>query len=356
MRCGKTRLIEIRNFEDFSIEPVGNMTVLTGKNGAGKTNIIEAIYFASVGKSFRTSNDEELIRLDKEEGTILLDFTVRGVTHEIKIKLSRNKGKKILINETATKKKDLMGMFRTVLFTPDELQLIKGAPQNRRRFIDLEISQVSPRYYEEILHYGRAVQQRNAAFKEARFHGFMADVDIWDMQIAKRASYIVKKRMETIEKMNEIVLSESGDELKILGENFKIRERDYARKKENDIFVEEYYGKSEIEQNGNKIEARIIKSDYYNLKDKKDKNNEDSLKINLKKENSVCEAAFDFKNKNIIVFGEKEPQNHKKGNNLADIKQGGILEKKEKLTSKEMENELEKFLETKDNACGKFLK
>ena len=94
MRCGKARLIEIRNFEDFSIEPAGNMTFLTGKNGAGKTNIIEAIYFASVGKSFRTSNDEELIRLDKEEGTILLDFTVRGVTHEIKIKLSRNTMKK----------------------------------------------------------------------------------------------------------------------------------------------------------------------------------------------------------------------------------------------------------------------
>lgn len=109
MRCGKTRLIEIRNFEDFSIEPARNMTFLTGKNGAGKTNIIEAIYFASVGKSFRTSNDEELIRLDKEEGTILLDFTVRGVTHEIKIKLSRNKGKKILINETATKKKRYYG-------------------------------------------------------------------------------------------------------------------------------------------------------------------------------------------------------------------------------------------------------
>ena len=195
MRCGKTRLIEIRNFEDFSIEPAGNMTFLTGKNGAGKTNIIEAIYFASVGKSFRTSNDEELIRLDKEEGTILLDFTVRGVTHEIKIKLSRNKGIKILINEMATKKRELMGMFRTVLFTPDDLQLIKGAPQNRRRFIDLEISQVSPRYYEEILRYGRAVQQRNAAFKEARFHGFTADVDVWDMQIAKGASYIIKKRM-----------------------------------------------------------------------------------------------------------------------------------------------------------------
>lgn len=207
MRCGKARLIEIRNFEDIYIEPAEKMTILTGKNGTGKTNLMESIYFASVGKSFRTGNDEELIRIGKDEGTILLDFTIRGVTHEIKIKLSRNKGKKILINETATKKRDLMGMFRTVLFTPDELQLIKGAPQNRRRFIDVEISQVSPRYYEEILRYSRAVQQRNATFKEAKFHGFTADVDIWDMQIARGAAYIVRKRMETIGKMNEIVSS-----------------------------------------------------------------------------------------------------------------------------------------------------
>lgn len=160
-----------------------------------------------------------------------------------------------------------------------------------------------------------------------------------------------------IEKANEIVLSESGDELKILGENFKIRERDYARKKENDVFVEEYYGKAELEQNGNKIEAKINKSDYYNLKDKKDKNNEDSLTINLKKENRACETSFDFKNKNIISYAEKELQGdkNKKGNNLA-MKQGEILENKEKMSSKEMENELQKFLETKNNACGKFLK
>ena len=161
----------------------------------------------------------------------------------------------------------------------------------------------------------------------------------------------------SIEKINEIVLSGSGDELKILGENFKIKERDYARKKESDIFVEEYYGKAEAEQNGIKIEARIIKSDYYNLKDKNNIFNNDSLTIQLKKENIVCETVFDFKNKNVISYAEKELQSNKnkKGNNLA-TKQGEILESKEKISSKEMENELEKFLETKDNACGKFLK
>lgn len=161
----------------------------------------------------------------------------------------------------------------------------------------------------------------------------------------------------SIEKINEIVLSASGDELKILGENFKIKERDYAKRKEDDIFVEEYYGKAETEQNGNKIEARIIKSDYYNLKDKNNIFNNDSLTIQLKKENIVCETVFDFKNKNIISYAEKELRSdkNKKGNNLA-MKQGEILENKEKISSKEMENELEKFLETKDNACGKFLK
>lgn len=83
----------------------------------------------------------------------------------IKIKLTRSQGKKIFLNDTAIRKKELLGLFRTVLFTPDELQLIKGAPQLRRRFLDMEISQVSPRYYEEFLRCTRAVQQRNSALK-----------------------------------------------------------------------------------------------------------------------------------------------------------------------------------------------
>lgn len=156
----------------------------------------------------------------------------------------------------------------------------------------------------------------------------------------------------SIEKINEIVLSGTGDELKILGENFKIKERDYVRKKENDVFVEEYYGKAETEQESNKIEAIIIKSDYYNLKDKKDILNDDSLKIQFKKRSNVCEADFDFKNKSITFSGEEKLPIDK---NIG-TKQDGIVETKEKLTSKEMENEFEKFLETKDNPCGKLLK
>lgn len=207
MTCTSLRLIEIRNFEDKEIEPSPALTILTGDNGCGKTNIIEALYYASIGKSFRTSNDGEIIRIGKDEGSILMDFTAHETTQTIKVRFSRNQGKKIFLNDTPIRRKELMGIFRTVLFTPDELQLIKGAPQLRRRFIDTEISQVSPRYYEEFLRYTRAVQQRNAALKQSLLSGKEPDLDMWDMQIASSASYIVRKRLETISRMNGTVNS-----------------------------------------------------------------------------------------------------------------------------------------------------
>lgn len=205
MLCTSLRLIHIRNMEDKSIELLPGMTMLVGPNGCGKTNLIEAVYYSSVGKSFRTSNDQEMIALGEEDGTILLTYKVHQVSHELKIKLSRQQGKKLFLNDTPIKKKELMGLFRTVLFTPDELQLIKGAPLFRRRFLDMEISQVSPRYYETLIRYNRAVQQRNAEFRRAQFQGRRPDVDMWDMQIASGAAYLVKKRWETIAKMNEKV-------------------------------------------------------------------------------------------------------------------------------------------------------
>ncbi len=205
MRCQSLRLIQIRNFQDKTIEPSETLTLLTGPNGCGKTNLMEAIYYASSGKSFRTGNDGEMIRLGCEEGTILLTYKTGRLDQEIKIRLSRNQGKKIFLNDTPIRRKELVGLFPTVLFTPDEMQLIKGPPLLRRRFLDMEISQVSPRYYEEILRYTRAVQQRNAALKNAQTTGQKPDLDLWDMQIANGACYIVKKRLETISKMNETV-------------------------------------------------------------------------------------------------------------------------------------------------------
>ena len=121
-------------------------------------------------------------------------------------KTSKNKGKKLFLNDNQVSRKELLGLFRSVLFMPDEMKLIKGVPKDRRRFIDMELSQINPRYYEELSRYYRAVSQRNAAFRNAKYTGKMPDVDMWDMQIALGASYLVKKRLEAIRKMNKTVL------------------------------------------------------------------------------------------------------------------------------------------------------
>ena len=205
MYCEKLRLIHIRNLDDKTIEPGKGLTFIAGPNGCGKTNLIEAIYYSSVGKSFRTANDNDMIRLGAEEGSILLTYRVHQTSHVLKIRMVRGQGKKFYLNDTPIRRKELLGLFRTVLFTPDELQLIKGAPLIRRRFLDMEISQVSPRYYETLLSYNRAVQQRNAAFRQAQLSGRKAEVDLWDMQIAKGAAYLVKKRLETVAKMDRKV-------------------------------------------------------------------------------------------------------------------------------------------------------
>lgn len=201
----KLQLIFFRNQEAYDQVPSEGVTVWTGPNGCGKTNLLEAIYIASIGKSFRTIQQDDFLFFGHDEGTILLDFSLRGSIHRIKVRLKKNDSIHFLINDTRIRRKDLVGTFRTVLFTPDELQLIKGAPQERRRFLDMEVSQVSPRYHEEILRYSRAVQQRNASLRQAQISGRAPDIDIWDMQIARGAEYIIRKRLETVERMNRIL-------------------------------------------------------------------------------------------------------------------------------------------------------
>lgn len=245
MKVKNFRLIQVRNFEDIEIKADEKITIFTGKNGSGKTNLLESVHLASFGKSFKTFRDEEIINFDKNECTIILTFKTKKSDQTIKIKLLKLKGKQIYLNDNQVKNKELVGLFRTIIFNPDEMQLIKGNPQKRRRFLDMEISQINPRYYYEWIKYKRAVQQRNAELKNAQYQKRKPQTDIWDMQIAKGASYIVKKRLEAIEKMNETI---KETEKRLTNEKENLKMVYIQKEKEKPTHDLEWYIKKLIEK------------------------------------------------------------------------------------------------------------
>ena len=128
MKCLSFRLIQVRNFKDRTIEPSPSLTFFTGPNGCGKTNLLEALYYSSVGKSFRTSNDGELIRIGDDEGTIFVNFSVHQVEQAIKIRLTRGQGKKIFLNDTPIRRKELMAFFGLSFLRRTSFSSLKGHP------------------------------------------------------------------------------------------------------------------------------------------------------------------------------------------------------------------------------------
>ncbi len=201
MNIKSIRLHQFRNYQNEFITFLPSIILLYGKNGQGKTNLLEALYAGSVGKSYRGISDGDLIQWDQENASIIVDFFRNDVIQQIKIILSKTKKKELWINETKVFQKELVGTLNEVLFSPEDLQLIKGSPSLRRRFMDMEIAQVSKSYYKTLLQYNRAVLQRNLLLRQMRYDNTVV-LDEWDRQIASFAASIVKKRLEALRKMS----------------------------------------------------------------------------------------------------------------------------------------------------------
>lgn len=201
MRIQSVRLHHFRNYTDETIAFPDAIVLFYGKNGQGKTNILESLYMGSIGKSYRGLSDAELIQWERDEGSVMIDFVRHDVPQQIKIILSKAKKKELWINETKVPQRELMGTLHEVLFSPEDLQLIKGSPALRRRFMDMEISQVSPTYYRDLLQYNRALAQRNLLLKKMRYEGPVS-VTEWDTQLAKLGASIVSKRLASLHKMS----------------------------------------------------------------------------------------------------------------------------------------------------------
>ncbi len=201
MWINKIKINDFRNYNNQEIDLGKNINVFYGENAQGKTNIIEAIFLCSMGKSFRAKQDKEMIKLDKKNANVEIEFFKSDRDSKIKIQLSNKK--EVFINGIKIKKlSELLGNLNIVMFTPDDINILKGGPQNRRRFLDIMISQLKPNYMHTLSLYAKTLEQRNNYLKQIKEENKSEELlDIWDEKLAEYAFIISKYRNEFINKI-----------------------------------------------------------------------------------------------------------------------------------------------------------
>ena len=203
MYCKEIRVENFRNIEKATVRFCDGVNVLAGENAQGKTNLLEAIFYASVGRSFRSAHNAQMIRFGADFSDISLDFKDSKRDQNIHVRIFEDKQKLVEKNGVkAQKLSDIMGSFRAVLFCPEHLSLIKDGPSERRNYMDIAISRMYPLYIHSLQKYNYALKQRNALLKTA-FNDrktFDDTVDLWNAQLASEAAVISKMRVEYLER------------------------------------------------------------------------------------------------------------------------------------------------------------
>ena len=202
MRVQSLSLKNFRNYEQASITPDSGVTVFTGPNAQGKTNILEALHLCCLGRSHRTARDEELIRWGADSARVQILTQQMDGTHEVTILLSRSQKKKKTVRIGARQAErigELFGHVCGVLFSPEDLSIVKDGPAERRRFLDMQLSQLRPQYFYSLQRAVRTLNQRNALLKEiARHPSLLPTLDMWDEQLARVGADIAQNRREAI--------------------------------------------------------------------------------------------------------------------------------------------------------------
>ena len=200
-------LFNYRNYNLSNIKFDEKINILHGNNAQGKTNILEAIYLCATNRSHRGSKDNEIIKFDENESHIKLVVNKDNLDHVIDIHLKSNKSKGIAINQKKIKKSsDLLGLLNVIIFSPEDLNIIKGGPGERRRFVDIELCQLDSFYIYNLTNYSKIVNQRNKLLKDISYNNNLKDtLSIWDMQLISYGSKIIERRCNFINQLNEIL-------------------------------------------------------------------------------------------------------------------------------------------------------
>lgn len=196
--------MKINNFRNYKKQEINlnkKLNIFYGDNAQGKTNIIESIFVCSLGKSFRAKKDKELIKINEQNCSIEIDFEKSD--RDGKILFSIGNKKNIYLNEIKIKKlSELLGNINTVIFTPDDINILKGGPQNRRKFLDIMISQLRPKYMHVYSLYIKTIEERNLYLKKIKLENANETLlEIWDNQLIEYGKIISDYRYEFIEKI-----------------------------------------------------------------------------------------------------------------------------------------------------------
>lgn len=201
MRIKKLQVINFRNYEKLYVDLDPNINIFLGNNAQGKTNLLESIFYFAGGRSNRTFQDRELIRLNQSFFNIAAEVETLNGSYHLKIAYTQEGKKKIKIN--GLEKKSMPKDFKAVIFSPDDLNLAKGSPSGRRDFLDREIGQISSIYSKTLRDYTKILRQRNKVLKLSMdWKKTEEDLSLWDEQFIHYGSLVLKKRLETIQKLS----------------------------------------------------------------------------------------------------------------------------------------------------------
>ncbi|WP_168123254.1 DNA replication/repair protein RecF [Paenibacillus sp. HB172176] len=202
MKLTHIALQHYRNYAHLELETPHGVTIFLGSNAQGKTNLLEAIFVLALSKSHRTSKDKELISWEADAARITGSVEKRYGSVSLDLQFT-SQGKKAKINGLEQRKlSDFIGSLNVVMFAPEDLEIVKGTPGVRRRFLDMEIGQVQPGYLHLLQQYGKVLQQRNNYLKNVvPGHVNMTMLEVWNMQLAELGVKIMKKRKHFIQKL-----------------------------------------------------------------------------------------------------------------------------------------------------------
>jgi DNA replication and repair protein RecF len=203
MKIDSLAIKNFRNYENLRVDFDEKVNVFIGKNAQGKTNLLESIYYCCIGKSFKSCKDKELIKWKEENSSIKLVANKKYRDVEIEIKLNKSQKKSVQINGLPIRKiGELIGEINIVFFSPQELRLVRESPDERRKFMDIDISQNNKRYFYQLSRYEKILANRNKLLKTCQtLQAVKETIDIWDRALVSSAKMIAFERQKFIQQI-----------------------------------------------------------------------------------------------------------------------------------------------------------